>query len=679
MSGSYSARPSAAFADRLAAALLFALASACATVGPPQDGRPVLTALEFEGNQNISSKDLINHVATTPSSGFLFFRHTLRTWDADVFEIDRQRLLRTYRTQGFFEATIGQPRVETDLKGRVTVTVPIKEGRRTIVTEVQIKGLELLTQDEQAKLGRRLPQRTDAGFDEALYEQTEAAILLRLKELGFAGAEAEGEVQVSVEEARAVVIYTCDTGLRYRIGKVVVSGNRAISAALIAGATGLERDSSFAPSKLDAAQQRIYNLGVFSGVRVGLEPLSDNGVAAVRVSVREAPFQTVRVGLGVQLEQSRAEVPRLRLEYTNRSIFGGVRRLELASQVGYALVPLITSPDKTGLVTLNSAQVTLPQAILGLDFVGRGEFARELQNGFNYNQISARAALLLRWGKFAFVGSFNFVRTFAAEIDLGKTSQTTTGGAAAAALRNCLPACSLPYPEFRVTFDGRDDVVEPHFGFYASAGIARTLPGLQFDYTRLDPEVRVYLPLGRTVTLALRAQWGVLIQPKGADPLATPFNQRFFGGGQNLMRGYAPQEQGPKLGAQANPDNSGFATAAVPIGGNGSVLASAELRIKTDFILKNTMVVPFFDAGRVTSNWADTFTGQPELAPGLGLRYLTPFGPARLDVGWLLNPIDEVAQPFGLLATPVSTSCGSNVHCIGISRWAWHLTLGEAF
>ena len=665
--------------ERLAASFGIALVAGCATVGPPQDGRPVLETLRFEGNDHLSSSYLSNHVATTPSTGLLFFRRVLRTWDADVFEIDRQRLLRTYRQLGFFAATIGPARVDRGDAGWVTVTVKIDEGRRSMVTEVRLLGLEALAADEREDLAEKLPQRTDAGFDELLYEKTKAAVQLRLREHGFAGAEVAGEVRVSVEEARAIILLTCTPGQRYRLGRVVVSGNRAIAASLIAGATGLDRDQPFAPSRLDLAQQRVYNLGVFSGVRVGLEPLGDNGVAAVRVSVREAPFQTVRVGLGVQLEQSRAEVPRLRLEYTNRSIFGGVRRLELATQVGYALTPSITAPDKTGLVTLNSAQITLPQALFGLDFVGRGEFARELQPGFNYNQVSARAALLLRWGKFSFAGSFNFVRTFDAVLDLGQTSQTTTGGTAAAALSNCLPACSLPYPELRVTFDARDDVVEPHFGFYASASVARTLPGLRFDYTRLDPEARVYLPLGPLVTVALRAQLGALIQPAGANPLLTPFNQRFFGGGQNLLRGYAPQGQGPRLGAQRNPDGSGYATAAVAIGGNGEVLASAELRIKTDFLLKNLMVVPFFDAGRVTSSWADTFTGQPELAPGLGLRYLTPFGPARLDVGWLLNPQDEVAQPFGLLATKVSTSCGSEVHCISISRWAWHLTLGEAF
>src|SRR6185503_1715319 len=110
------------------------------------------------------------------------------------------------------------------------------------------------------------------------------------------------------------------------------------------------------PQALQLAQQRVYNLGTFSGVRVALEPLGDTPVAAVRVNVREAPFQTVRFGLGGSIEQTRWELPRLRAEYDNRSLFGGLRRLELTSTVGYAFVssPFDYDPSQSGITTQNT-------------------------------------------------------------------------------------------------------------------------------------------------------------------------------------------------------------------------------------------------------------------------------------------------------------------------------------
>lgn len=666
--------------------LWLAFLCACATVGPPPDGRPVLARLRFEGNKRFSDSVLTGHVATTPSSG-PFFKRVLRTWDTDLFEIDRQRLERFYRMRGFFQAKVGAPQVETEPSGAVIVTVPVEEGERTRVTRLVFTGLstskdapllDALSDDDQHGLAKKLPLKQGDDFDEDLYEKSKTVLLLLLKERGFADASVEGEAELRPEGM--LVTFTCVAGRIYRIGRVLVVGNRAIPTAMISAATGLEKGDQFAPGKLDLAQQRVYNLGVFSGARVSLEPLGDDPVAAVRVSVREAPFQTARIGLGVQIEQQRIELPRLRLEYTHRNFLGGARRLELTTQVGYALTGSITSPDKTGLVTRSAAQLTLPQVFLGLDFVNRAEFARELQPGFNYNQISAHSALLLRRGKLSAAASFNFVRTFNAVLDLGLTDLINKGGGAAGALSNCVPACSLVYPELRVTFDARDDLVEPRLGFYASSSIAFTLPGGRFTYVKFDPELRVYLPAGPSVTVALRGMLGGLVQPKNSSALDTPFNQRFFGGGQNQSRGYGPQQQGPRLGAV--PVN-GFATAAVPVGGNGMTLGTLELRFKTEWLLHNSAIVPFVDVGRVTDGWSDVFARSPELAAGLGLRYLTPFGPARFDVGMVLNPASfDAYLPGDAKDAPhstVSLSCGDAAHCLGLTRLAWHLTLGEAF
>jgi translocation and assembly module TamA len=186
----------------------------------------------------------------------------------------------------------------------------------------------------------------------------------------------------------------------------------------------------------------------------------------------------------------------------------------------------------------------------------------------------------------------------------------------------------------------------------------------------------------RFVTLATRAYYGALITEAGPG---SPFTQRFFGGGQNLNRGYAPLQQGPKVGAA--PNAQGFATVAVPIGGKGTMLFSGELRIRTDFILNHLGFVMFVDASRVDDLPSAPWTGAGlEIAPGLGLRYITPFGPVRLDVGWVLNPKDVLARAVtsstgGVVVQPtvVSAFCHGQSNCINQTRWAYHLTLGEAF
>jgi translocation and assembly module TamA len=127
---------------------------------------------------------------------------------------------------------------------------------------------------------------------------------------------------------------------------------------------------------------------------------------------------------------------------------------------------------------------------------------------------------------------------------------------------------------------------------------------------------------------------------------------------------------------------TGFATAAVPVGGNGAVLVAGEIRVRTDLLLKNGAIVVFVDASRVTDDAEIPLAKLPEFAPGLGLRYVTPFGPLRFDVAVLVNPADglALAPRSDAPATPVSSSCDSSARtCVYEPRWAWHLTLGEAF
>lgn len=668
------------------AGLACAALAACATPSTPFEGHPVLKAIRFEGNRSISSGDLESKIATSATSGF--FSKTARYYDEDLFHIDEKRIVRWYNEKGFYEARIENVRTETDDKGRVTLIVSIVEGPRAKVREVSLDGVQALPRDEQDELRDHLPLQSGDDFDEDRYQQGKQAFAALLREHGFARASVEGQVRVMAEDSAAHVTYTVATGPRYTFGRVLVSGNRSVATDEIVRAAGIDRGEQFRQSKLELAQQRVYNLGAFSGVRVGLEPFGDSPVATVRVNVREAPFQTVRLGLGLSAEQNRYEIPRLHAEYTNRNLLGGLRRLELATNLGYAFTPTLTDPK--GIVTLTTAQLITPNVVFpGLDFIVRGEGAREIQYGFSYDELAGRVALLYRRGPHSISPSLNAVLYLNSQLDssLDISQLLGKGGSAAAALiANCLPTCTLLYPELRYTFDLRDNAVEPRRGFYFTISLQQTLRPGTFTYFRAEPEARLYFPIAPTIVAAGRAYFGALVQPPNTPALASPFQQRFFGGGFSGNRGFPVQGQSPRFGAQYN--SLGYATTSVPVGGNGDFALSGELRIATDFILRHTAVVPFLDASRVTVDPTLPFTTPLELSPGLGLRYVTPFGPIRVDVGYLLHSFETIAQPPGPgipgkpppQPTPVSTTCDDRTGtCIHQSRFAFHIALGEAY
>jgi translocation and assembly module TamA len=397
----------------------------------------------------------------------------------------------------------------------------------------------------------------------------------------------------------------------------------------------------------------------------------------------------VRLGLGASAEQTRWELPRIKAEYINRSLFGGLRRLELSSTVGYAFVPNPYpgqyDPARSGITNLTSAQLTIPSIFLpGFDWISRIEFAREIQSGFSYNDVAARTGLLYRRGSHSVSGSLNFVRYFQGNVQgTGDLATSPNPG-----VLQCIPSCTLTYPEIRYGFDGRDNVIEPTQGVFISIGLQQTLKPGSFSYFRINPDVRGYAPMTRYAVLAMRAEYGGLFtETAGGDP----FTQRFFLGGQNDQRGYGPLRQGPKLGFNpCNPNNADqrargctapFATSSVPLGGTSAVLFSGEVRFRADFLLNHLGIVPFVDASTVGNSPKRPFANGLEVAVGLGLRYLTGFGPIRLDVGYLINPKDVTTQSAAANVAPtrVSAFCPPGFGCISESRWAYHVTLGEAF
>jgi hypothetical protein len=109
-----------------------------------------------------------------------------------------------------------------------------------------------------------------------------------------------------------------------------------------------------------------------------------------------------------------------------------------------------------------------------------------------------------------------------------------------------------------------------------------------------------------------------------------------------------------------------------------------------DFILNHLSVVPFVDVSNVGDDPKRPLAGGVEVAPGLGLRYVTPFGPIRLDVAYLAIAKDQTAiggpatDPTGARVTMpdtlVSAFCKATVAgCIHVPRLAFHVSLGEAF
>ena len=222
--------------------------------------------------------------------------------------------------------------------------------------------------------------------------------------------------------------------------------------------------------------------------------------------------------------------------------------------------------------------------------------------------------------------------------------------------------------------DGRDDALNPADGHYLSANAPA---GRARDWIGGRP--RQVVPDGAAVPpraadepdrlrgeragwerrSASRETWrgptrqgNPIVGPDGQPVVEAikdlPASERFFAGGDTTVRGFALDQ----LGTPETIDQNGF-----PIGGNAVVILNSELRVP---LFGGVGLVGFLDAGNVFARTADLDLTQLRSTVGFGVRYRSPVGPIRIDMGFKVKRKELVR---GTLETP----------------FAVHISLGQAF
>jgi len=678
-----------------ALALLALCASGC-FLWPQPSGKPERpTVLEFdiEGTKAVSASELAAHLATQPSGRKYLIVPDPQSFDVDAFENDKKRIVRYYEARGYYRARVESADVIPAGPGKVRLRIRVVEGPPVRVTSVEVAGLDAAPEAKQ-RLGK-LPLAKGDVFTEAGFDAGRAALLAALTSTGWAKAEVGQRAQVDPTLDEAHVVYTVTPGQRYRFGPVFVAGAAVVPRSRVREEAEREvkPGATFDATTLPKAQARVFDLGVFGGVRVAPGPADEakQQIPAV-VSVREAPFRTIRAGPGLTFQATRWEADAF-AGWSHRNWLGGLRKLNLDARVGYAWLPTIFKRDKAGVVGLVSADFTQPGiATRYVDLNLRADLERGLEQAYDFWAQRLRFGTPFKLGRLVtFVPSVNLELY---EIT-GAVSQSVPGTAGQTAQVLTLSTCPgqdpnlclLSYFEQRLVFDFRDDPINTTRGLYVALVTQEgfSVKGNGAPYLRLLPEVRAFANLSSGFVLAGRARVGLLSTPE------VPIVTLFTSGGPTFMRGYYTKQLSPVLGC---PPNSTCPSSEqnLPIGGAGLIDGNIELRFP---IAGELGGATFLDFGDVRVKAADALNlANLQYALGAGIRYKTVFGPLRIDVasrlpipdGW---PGVEVLYLCPSDAKPTRDGCGpgtsarSKLFNTGIVHHApivsVHLTIGEAF
>ncbi len=698
-------------------AMLGTMSTACSKIPP---GRSAVDEVTVKGVSSIDPSDVTDHLATAASEKFFgMFRglvYDYEIYDPTVLQRDLARVERYMRGRGFFEAHARAARVEQISANHVRVEIVVEEGPPAKNRYVALSGLESLPPDLAGEIydAARGPLPQGRRFDEEDFKRSKSVVQRALTDRGYAWAKVDADAAVDVGAHAVDYSFTVTPGPAATFGAVTFVGldpdgggpkPQEIEEKPLRRAVAIKPGDRYSTKALDDATQALLDLEVFSAVDFDQalpDPPPADAVVPITFRLEPQKLRELHAGFGAEFDFLKTDLHLLG-GWEDHNFLGGLRDFTVDFQPGVVLYP--TRADNFVV-----PERLLPQEKLKFS-LSQPSFLEQRTRGFIKPELNVTALIVATSPKqqtttdpnaLPNVGYIEGKTTIGADRPFGKayvsleyTAQVESPFTYHGDLDPVLKTLTLSFPELVTKLDLRDDPNEPHAG----AILMNTfqIAGGPFGGTATDisvqPEIDGFVPLSKRVTLALHSYVGLMFPQNYGDviehhldddptdanavrDIQITYFRGFYSGGPSSNRGYplrgiAPHgyvpflnprtaNQQAALGCDPTKFPSGKlpadqqAACSLPIGGFSAWEASVEVRwdVAGPFWLAS-----FCDASDVSQNVLDIRLDRPHLSCGGGLRYDTPVGPIRLDIGYRVQPLQIIGfknETAAAIADPIN-------------------------
>ena len=561
-----------------------------------------------------------------------------------------------YRSRGFAWVDVQAAVTEVGLSGdgRVRPSIVIVEGPRATVGAVTITGAQQLTESE---IRSRLQSKPGVPWYEPIAATDRDAILIDYLNLGFAGVEVTVRPTISADRTRADLLFSIREGPQTRVDHIIIVGNQRTDAELIRQEILLRPGAPLGLQDMIESRRRLSALGLFR--RINITELAHGGAERrdVVVTVEEAPATNLGYGGGLELTrrlrqtgpEGQAEehiewAPRGFFEIGRRNLGGRNRSVNLYTRVSVRPKDAPDDPTQDGQgFGFGEYRVVgtyrEPRAFgWNADFTLTGAAEQGVRSSFNFTRKGVTVEFLRRLTP--------SIRS-SARYSLGttKTYDERLTGRDVATIDRLFPQVRLSTISGAAARDTRDDLADPTRGTFLSVegSVAARSIGGQVGFLKSYIQGFWFTPMPGVprVTFATRAATGLAdgfartvqaVDDEGQpipDEFETiedlPASERFFAGGDTSIRGFA-------LDSVATPDT--ISAQGFPKGGNAVLILNAELRVP---VWGDLGMAVFMDGGNVFNRVTAFDFTELRGSMGFGVRYRSPIGPVRLDLGFKMD------------------------------------------
>ncbi len=433
---------------------------------------------------------------------------------------------------------------------------------------------------------------------------------------GVRGTEIRARIE-PIGESLFSVFFSLKEGKKVKIDRIVIIGNIVTKRLTIIRELRVKVGEYALYERIRESKRRLEKLGVFTEVKIDEIPISTEKENLI-ISVREGKRNYAGLGVGLEARSERQTFAlwnnpvRIRgtAEFIKSNVLGSAAQLSVIGQFSFK--------EKRGVFSWKQPYFFgLPMQTYMNAWLEREEresftFDRQGVSLTAIKSVSKNFLFLttMRWAR------TNFVILLVEESEVNRQLRPFSATSISASF----------------IWDRRDEPFNPEKGSFLSFVVERAFPLLkcESDYLKSFIKYKHFIPVFSGVTFSAASRLGL-----GGGRKPIPIHERFFAGGSNSFRGARFDELGPKDPVSQK-----------PVGGEALFLLNFELTFPLIPAIKDLSGALFYDKGNVFEKTTHFNLTALQDAVGIGIRYRTPLGPVRLELGWNLDAAKGERKPL---------------------------------
>lgn len=586
------------------------------------------------GNKAFSDSELRSVIALSPPG--------LMTWYSKADQYSKQKLtgdieaLRSYYlNRGYLEMAVDSTQVSISPdKKDIYITININEGEKYTVSEIKFEG-EMFGREAELRALLQL-KAGDVFSGEKLAESTKA-ISERLGTFGYAFANVNANPDINREKREVAFTVMIDPGKRVYVRRMNIGGNTKTRDEVVRREFRQFESSWYDGNKIKLSRDRVDRLGYFKEVNIETPEVPGTpDQVDVNLTVVEKPTGNFLIGAGYSQADKltlTAAIQQANFAGSGNTVGIDVNTSKANRTIGFSHTnPYFTDDGVSRSYDVFLRTTNPPSSssgyykfqTLGAKLSFGVPFSEEdtvfFGLGFERNRIEIDPFCVSKVAtELALCSTPQKIREYVAD---------NAGANATVARVNSVPLTAAWQR------DSRDSAITPTTGRYQRANLEIDFIG-NVKFYRASYQHQYFRPVWRKMSIGLN---GEIDYGRGLRGAKYPVFKNYYAGGIGSVRGYENGTLGPREQIRLA---DGTIVQGDSTGGSTRIFGNAELQLPFPGTDRTLRWFAFVDAGNVFAEHQKIRLGDFRASAGLGLSWISPFGPLKLSYGKALNAKPE--------------------------------------